>query len=82
MEFDPFFITSYLYRNFMIPPDKVNYSTNLKKDLNLSRLDILDLLLYLEIIFEVKFPKRKSADQYEYTLDIIFYIVIYQYENQ
>ena len=66
----------------MIPPDKVNYSTNLKKDLNLSRLDILDLLLYLEIIFEVKFPKRKSADQYEYTLDIIFYIVIYQYENQ
>jgi hypothetical protein len=80
MSFEPYFISSYLNRNFMIPLHKIKYSTNLKTDFGLNNLELSDFLSYLEQVFEVQFPKTRRADQYEYLLDIIFYIVIFQYE--
>jgi hypothetical protein len=81
MSFDPYFITSYLHQNFLIPPNSVKLSSNLKVDFRLNQSEIYDFLTYLNGIFDVKFPLKKSDDRYEYLFEIIFYIVIYQYEN-
>jgi hypothetical protein len=64
----------------MIPFHKIKYSTNLRTDIGLTHLELSDFLEYLEQIFEVQFPVKRRADQYEYLLDIIFYIVIFQFE--
>lgn len=72
MDFDPY---------FMVTPDKGKLSSNLKKDSNLSRNQIDDFLLYLDNLFGVTFLYKEADDCYEYVFEIIFYIVVHQYEN-
>lgn len=81
MDFDPYFITLYLHQNFLIPPESVKLSSNLKEDFKLNRSQIYDFLFYLDGLFGVKFPYKKADDRYEYVFEIVFYIVIHQYEN-
>lgn len=81
MDFDPYFITTYLHQNFLIPPDTVKLSSNLKNDFSLSSIQIDDFLLYLDNLFGVTFPHKQADDRYEYVFEIIFYIIIHQYEN-
>lgn len=65
----------------MIPFNDINYSSNLKSDFGLTSSEVCDFLEYLESIFEVNFPSRKSPDHYEYLIDIIFFIIVFQFEE-
>ncbi len=81
MNFDPYLITSYLHQNYLIPPVSVNLTSNLRTDFGLSRIQINEFLEYLDGIFGVTFPIKKAVDNYEYMFEIVFYILITQYEN-
>jgi hypothetical protein len=77
MKFDMYFLTSYLHQNFLIAPSEVTISKNLKSDFGLNRTEIDTMLEYLEGVFDVKFPVKRSFDAYEYVFDLVFYMIIY-----
>ncbi len=76
MEFDMYFLRSYLHRNFLVTPDEVKLSSNLKKDFGLNHTDITGLLEYLENMHKVIFPHKNAIDQYEYVFDIYLYFLL------
>jgi hypothetical protein len=77
MKFDMYFLTSYLHQNFLIPPSEVTLSKNFKTDFGLNREEIDSMLEYLEGVFDIKFPARRTTDRYEYVLDLVFYLILY-----
>ncbi len=72
-----YFLTSYLHTNFLIPPSEVTLAKNFRTDFGLSQEEIEHMLEYLENIFAIKFPLRKAPDKYEYVLDLVFYLILY-----
>ena len=77
MEIDMYFLTSYLHTNFLIPPSEVTLARNFRIDFGMSRTEIDEMLEYLEVIFNIKFPARRAPDRYEYVLDLVFYLILY-----
>lgn len=77
MKFDLYFLTSYLHRNFLIAPSEVTLSKNFKTDFGLNREEIDSMLEYLEGVFDLKFPAKRTPDRYEFVLDLVFYMIIY-----
>ncbi|GGD48225.1 hypothetical protein GCM10011514_10300 [Emticicia aquatilis] len=77
MKFDLYFLTSYLHQNFLIAPSEVTLSKNFKTDFGLNREEIDSMLEYLEGVFDLKFPAKRTPDRYEFVLDLVFYIIIY-----
>jgi hypothetical protein len=82
MEFDPYYLTSYLHKNFLIPPTDVTYGKNFKIDFGLSDEEILQMLDYLEGILDMTFSKKNSPQRYEYVLDLIFYIIFHEMREE
>lgn len=77
MKFDLYFLTSYLHQNFLIAPSEVTLSKNFKTDFGLNREEIDSMLEYLEGVFDLKFPTKRTPDRYEFVLDLVFYMIIY-----
>ena len=77
MKFDLYFLTSYLHQNFLIAPSEVTLSKNFKTDFGLNREEIDSMLEYLEGVFDLKFPDKRTPDRYEFVLDLVFYMIIY-----
>lgn len=79
MEFDSYFLTSYLHKNFLILPAEVTLSKNLRTDFGLSTADMNEMFAYLEEMFDMKFPQKNAPDRYEYVIDLIFYIILHDH---
>lgn len=66
-----------MHQNFLIAPSEVTLSKNFKTDFGLNREEIDSMLEYLEGVFDLKFPDKRTPDRYEFVLDLVFYMIIY-----
>jgi acyl carrier protein len=71
-------IQVYIRESFQIMPDKICLCSNLNDDLNLEIWEKVELIIFLEINYNVKFPDDATS-RYQSIFELIAYIIFDSY---
>lgn len=78
MDFDLVELREFMVNNFQIIPDKICLCNDLKSDLGLEIWDRIELIIFFETKYKVKFPDDASS-RFETLFEMIAFVVLESY---